>query len=155
MKLRAQPQKTREDCLECTRMNHIHEALCIVREAQRENPRRPQRRFMRDLYNTLSQKLNITSQRGATLDIYSAVGSPLDHLHGVDAVVEFSPSKEEHETICVTLDASLRHQEKKEDKAYKADVLVPLLDPEENPREYQEALDSIASQITERLLRGS
>ena len=131
----------------------FQEALCIVYEAQRENPRCPQRRFMKDLHDLLSQQLNMSARRNATLSIYSAIGSPLDHLHGIDAVVEFMPYKEEQEVRRVTLDASFRYQEKKEDKAYKADVLVGKLDLEEDPREYKKSLEHISNQIVARLLQ--
>lgn len=129
------------------------EALCVAREAHRENPQRPQRKFMKDLYLRLTERVDASLLGNGVLEIYSAVGSPLDHFHGVDAFVEFRLLKNVGEPKLVTLDASLRGEEKLKDQTHRADIVVPHIDLEENPYEYDRELERIADQVFQQLLQ--
>ena len=81
------------------------------------------------------------------LGIYSAVGSPLDTLHGVDAFLEYE-SRSGKLPCRVTLDATLRGS-KEDERDAKADMLIhEVPDPIENEKGYKDEINRIAGQIS-------
>lgn len=86
---------------------------------------------------------SLCDDTAAPVKFYTAVGTPLDYYHGVDAVFAQGP-------VVVTIDASLR-----EKPAQKADVLVKVTLTDEgrvfiDPQEIALAAQNIASLINER-----
>lgn len=122
------------------------EALVLVREAQTQDPFNPQRKFMKDLRDAVIKKLRLDPKDAAkNLGIYSAVRTPLDSYHGVDAFMELRTS--DGIVHLVTMDATL-NQEKLDADRSKANILVGEV-PEhiEHEREYNNFIDGIADQV--------
>ena len=127
-------------------------ALVLVREAQIQDPMNPQRKFMRDLRDMVIFKMNMDKNKAAhNLGIYSAIRTPLDLYHGVDAFIELQTS--DGKLKIVTMDATLNKEKLDTEKA-KADILIGEV-PEhiDHPQEYKDFIDKIADQIVLRLKR--
>lgn len=103
-------------------------ALNFVRERQIDNPETPFRPFAAELLCQIEDIL--ISEYGhkevapKDLRFYSAVGTPLDIFHGIDAWVEIL-DRRTREYLYVTLDVTQNLQKLSE--GHKADVMVPVI----------------------------
>lgn len=121
----------------------------LVRMAQEGDARNPKKRFMKDLRNAVAKKLQLSLTSAQSLTIYSAIGTPLDIYHGVDAFVELKDEKEL--TRRVTMDATINAEKIKEERT-KSDVLIgEVPDSIEHEKEYLAFVDCVADQIVTRL----
>lgn len=128
----------------------FNEALALVREAQTQDPMNPQRKFMRDVRDAVIKRLRLDPKDAAkNLGIYSAIRTPLDSYHGVDAFIELRAN--DGGAKLVTMDATLNQEKLEADRA-KANVLIGEA-PEhiDHPKEYQDFIDKIADQIVAHL----
>jgi len=84
-----------------TGYQYYKEAINFVKEHQAwENPSDPDPRFANDLHATIADKLGIEDYD--LLKFYTAVGSALDHYHGIDAFfeLEINPDNPHEIFIC-------------------------------------------------------
>ncbi len=98
--------------------------------------------FMRDLRLEVIDLLGIPSSEYEQVHVYTAVGTPLDRIHGVDAWVEYTDPHGHR--VEVTLDATLNPSKLK--GGYKADVMVGDM-PEPESDEYLRDVSRYASSI--------
>jgi len=109
------------------------------------DPTNPTRPFAQDIRLELIDLLGLSSKQYDRVKFYTAVNTPLDHKHGVDAFIEVEDPKTK--TVRrVTFDLSLNRR-----KEAKADILVRDLpapdDPD--PGEANRYLEEIASYAKE------
>lgn len=123
------------------------ESIDFVKKHQRANPLDPKRFFPKSLRNGLKEdsSLNVTTED--QLAYYTALNSPLDQYHGVDAFFEY---KNEGKTIIVTFNVTANSNKDR----YKADVILSIpsdgLDPSD-PK-YSQAISDYVEQIKEQIL---
>ena len=127
----------------------FRDALGLTKEVQEGDPIAPKKRFMRDIREAVARKLGLDDEAARNVGIYSAVGTPLDGYHGVDAFIEWKNTK--GESKIATLDVTVNQEKLAENRA-KADVLIgEVPDPEENLKSYHALIDHIAEQAVLRL----
>lgn len=125
------------------------QSLELAKKHQPADPTNPQKDFLRELRLAVAEKFGLGSDKELEqVGAYTAVGTPLDILHGVDGFISLKePGKKEK---IVTLDASLK-KEKLEEGA-KADVMVgDLPSPDENEAGYLARIDEIAREIADKM----
>ncbi|MEK7641664.1 MAG: hypothetical protein AAB365_01565 [Patescibacteria group bacterium] len=94
---------------------NYRDAMNMARDNQTDNPSAPRLSGARMLHGAVARELKIADSK--QLKLYTAVGTPLDLIHGVDAWFEF-------EGIVITIDVTMKEQK---DRA-KANVVVHLQD---------------------------
>ncbi len=112
-------------------------------EKKRFSPVNPQKPFAKDLRVELIEFLGFSDEEAETaVKVFTAVGTPLDAFHGVDAVIEI-------EGIPITFDATLRTELQK--GMGKADVIdyeeIPNADDPEEEEAYFARVAEIAKKI--------
>jgi hypothetical protein len=122
----------------------------LVKKFQPSDPTDPKKDFLRELRLAIIGRLGIEDDDAMdAIGVYTAVGTPLDKFHGVDAFV--SETADGNETI-VTLDATLRPEKIAE--GGKADIIIgDMPSPEEDEDAYLKAVESYAERIVARLER--
>lgn len=124
-------------------------ALEVVKKFQPGDPVNPSHEFANTIRIAVIDELGIEDpEQMEKIRFYTAVGSPLDHWHGVDAFIEvdFGNGKKEISTF----NSSLRQDRAVED--IKADILVGSLpDPEESEKEYWKKIEEIAKKAAEKI----
>jgi len=125
----------------------FREAMKWVEQHQSGDPADPDPRFANDLHATVAEMLGIEDLRN--IKFFTAVGSPLDKFHGIDA---FFKIKEGGEELTITLDVTINPA--KGDR-YKADVIISIppdgLDPREDRKLYLEKINEVAAEIVDRV----
>jgi hypothetical protein len=100
----------------------------LIRQFSMEDPTNPAKPFAKELRLAVIDELGL--EEDADLDrirYYSAVGTALDHFHGVDAWMEFVP--EHGRPAVVTMDATMNPDK----LAHKADIIIQSFpDPSED-----------------------
>jgi len=99
----------------------FNRAMDVIREYYPFDPTNPPKEFANDLRLEIIDKLGLTDEQADDLKFYSAIGTPLDTFHGVDAWLEF-PDPNTSRPIFVTLDVT--KQVGKLEEGHKADVIV-------------------------------
>jgi len=129
----------------------FQDALDLARDAQGGDPSSPQKKFMRDVREAVMRRMRLSEKEARNLGIYSAVGTPLDVYHGVDAFVAFKqPQGKER---IVTMDATI-NKEKIAEERIKAQIMIAEVpDPQEQAKEYQTFVENIAGKIVIELAR--
>ena len=125
-----------------------HKALELVKKHQPwADPANPSKDFFRELLIAVQEKLSVDTKNDPdAIQAYTAVGTPLDVFHGVDAFIIMTVDG--HEEI-VTLDATL--DSKKIEDGGKADEIVTDLPSVEDDQDgYLEAIDALAERIARR-----
>lgn len=111
-------------------------------ERKRFSPSNPKTPFTKDLRLEIVEFLGFSDEEAEGVKIFTAVGTPLDAFHGVDAVVEI-------EGIPVTLDATLRTEDQK--GVGKVDVVdygeIPNADDSEEEQAYFARVAEIAKKV--------
>lgn len=111
-----------------------------------DDPTDPEPRFANDLHATVFDDLGLNAE---DVRFYTAVGSSLDHHHGVDAFFEIGVDKQ---VDIVTLDVTM-NELKGEDA--KADVTFHMpsegLDPKLDKERYLELVKEVSSRVGEAL----
>lgn len=125
----------------------------IQNVTETHGPANPEKIIIVDIKNFLEESLKKNSEN---IRFYSALKTPLDIMHGVDAFfeidVEKEEGKEEKKPIVVTLDITMRGKEG--DKDQKANVLIRMPDgaPLSGEDDYEAKLRQIADTIKEAFL---
>ena len=124
------------------------QALELVKRFQPSSPTNPKKDFFRELLIGVQDELGIDIKKNPdNVRGFTAVGTPLDKFHGVDAFISYVDQNREY---VVTLDATLR-PDKLQD-GYKADLMISDLPaPEDNEDGYLEAVSTYAGQIAEKI----
>lgn len=119
----------------------FNDSVDLVKKFQPWDPTNPGKDFARDLRIEVIDRLNLAKEEDMEkVRFYTAVGSPLDVFHGVDAFLEYADK--EGEIHRVTFDLSL-DSEKEERR--KADLVVKeLSDPQTETEKYLEEVAQIA-----------
>lgn len=121
-------------------------ALRLAKQFQPWDPANPQKDFSRDVRLEIIEQFDLDEAASDRVKCYTAVGTPLDILHGVDGFIEFiDPTTRTVQRV--TFDFSLR------DKGdQKADFLIPELpDPQEQENDYLSAIAQHGKDIAARL----
>jgi hypothetical protein len=123
-----------------------HKAIALVKKFQPAPPENPKKDFFRELLFGVQDKLGVDIRKQPdSIRGYTAVGTPLDRFHGVDAFVTYTDRGQEY---LVTLDATLRPEKLAE--GHKADLMITdLPTPEEDEDGYLEAVAAYAGRIAE------
>lgn len=102
------------------------------------DPAEPQKPLLRDLKEEVGDQLSGLGVKDEDIKVYTAVGTPLDTLHGVDVFFKIKDLR-------ITIDITKR--ESKENS--KADIMIygELPDPAFNEDEYLERIGEIAKEI--------
>ncbi|HRY62326.1 MAG TPA: hypothetical protein P5056_00970 [Candidatus Paceibacterota bacterium] len=99
----------------------------IQNVTEKHNPANPEKMIVRDIKDFLEEFLKKKSEN---VRFYSALKTPLDIMHGVDAFFEIDLEKEEgkeqQKPVVVTMDITMRAKEG--DKDQKANVLIRMPD---------------------------
>lgn len=122
----------------------------LIREYYPEDSTHPSKEFARDLRLALCDALELEGDDGDAIKFYSAVGTPLDHFHGVDGWVEIDLDNGKGGFLHaeVTLDATKRPE--KLEEGHKADVIIGNVAAPDDEK-YLEEVDKYASEIAELL----
>lgn len=123
-------------------------AVELAQKFQPGDPTNPKKDYLRELLFAVQEKLDIDpDDEPDSVRAYTAVGTPLDKFHGVDA---FISKKGERKDILVTLDATLRPE--KINEGWKADLMVgDLPSAEEDEDAYLQAIDDMAEKIAAKI----
>ncbi len=119
------------------------EAINFVKSHQRgKDPHNPTRFFPRNLVEGIREDEGFGISAGDEVSFYTAVNSPLDRYHGVDAFFEFKIGGKE---VMVTIDVTTNPNKDN----YKADVILAIpsggLDPSDP--EYKDIVSHYVEQI--------
>lgn len=119
----------------------FNDSVDLAKKFQPWDPSNPGKDFARDIRIEVIDRLNLAKEEDMErVKFYTAVGSPLDVFHGVDAFLEYAD--EEGGIHRVTFDLSL--DPGKEEK-HKADLVVKeLSDPQTETEKYLEEVAQIA-----------
>ena len=102
----------------------------------------PSAPLLRDIKEALIDQWNLSDKEADELKLYTAVGSPLDFFHAVDAFIEYKGE-------IITLDLTLRPESDTDGK--RADVIISgeLPSPDDPTTEdaYIKRVDDISSDI--------
>jgi hypothetical protein len=148
------PEKKRNELMAALNENAYlpyQKSMDLVKKMQHsETPGALPTLFAKDLYVAVARKLKIKEL--AELRYFTAVNSPLDKYHGVDAFFEYL-DKENNKLIQATLDITT-NPEKGED--YKADVIMLVpgdgIDSKVDKKEYLEYINKFAPEIAQVIL---
>jgi len=129
-------------------------ALELVKKFQPSDPTNPQKPFARELRIALQDILKLeTPEDYDRVKFYTAVGTPLDIFHGVDAFVEFEKENPETKKVDVyraTFDFTTNPQK----QGYKSDIVVQekdLPDPKLEADDFLEAVHRFAEKAAEKI----
>ena len=122
-------------------------AFDLVKEFQPGDPTNPKAAFLRNLRIAVIDALGLTEDADVErVKAYTAVGSPLDHWHSADAVIEVESTEKGQRSFRITLDATL--DEKKEGRPSGADILIGELPDElDDKKKYLDAIDELGKRI--------
>ncbi|OGY43735.1 MAG: hypothetical protein A3B89_02710 [Candidatus Buchananbacteria bacterium RIFCSPHIGHO2_02_FULL_40_13] len=123
-----------------------NEALRLVQESQPGNPSDPEPRFANDLQATIVERVYPNDYN--RVRFFTAVGSPLDYLHHIDAFFEIDDGDF---TYTITIDLKTHPVEKP--ATLKTDILLIYptegLDPNIDKEDYQSLIARTAQEIIE------
>ena len=118
----------------------------FIRELYPDDPLLPKKKWGRDLYNWVADKLRLDIENPEGLYFYSSLGTDLDKM-GVDCFFIFKNPKTGRETI-FTIDLTTNPQKEE----YKADAIVSAMpDHRTNPEDYNLEMEKLADIIAEKL----
>lgn len=118
----------------------------LIREFTPEDPTSPSKEFARDLRLAVCEALELEGDEADIVKIYSALGTPLDVYHGVDAWIEIELEGLRAE---VTLDVTKRAEKIKE--GHKADVIIDEVSTPDQ-KKYLPEVEKYATEVVELLL---
>ena len=126
----------------------FQDALTVVREFQPGDPTNPKKELARELRLAVADALGVPEDQLDRVRFYTAVGSLLDTIHGVDGVVEVAD--ERGGVSIATLDLSLRREKSESNYRAKADIVISdLPDPKEEEDAYLAAVDASAKALAD------
>lgn len=118
-------------------------------EVKLQDPANPDKGFPKDLLEAIKDQLGFISDEDLSrLKYYTAVGSPLDYFHGVDAFIILEGKTKQDPEALVTFDVALKNGASEKQDA-RADIIIkepePPVDPE-STRVYLRQVDDLAAQ---------
>ncbi len=127
-----------------TGYTHYEQAMALIRDHYPGDPENPEKEFANDLRLEI---MDLLSSTASDVQFYTAVGTALDHFHGIDAWIEIrNPQKKGAEII--TLDVTLNKD--KQETGHKADLIIPEI-PSPSSDQYLDTVAKIAKQVLEKL----
>ena len=128
----------------------FRKALDLAKKFQPYDPTNPDKHFARDIRIAVQDLLGLkTEEEMNRVKFYTAVGSPLDKLHSVDAFIEYTD--ENGEIVRATFDLTVNPNK----QGYKTDIVVQandLPDPNINEKEYLDAINEFAKRILPKMI---
>ncbi|GEM_PF-902644 len=128
----------------------FRKAIDLAKKFQPYDPVNPDKHFARDIRIAVQDLLGLkTEEEMDRVKFYTAVGSPLDKFHSVDAFIEYTD--ENGETVRATFDLTVNPNK----KGYKTDIVVQaqdLPDPNLNNEEYIAAVEEYAKKILPKMI---
>ncbi len=122
----------------------------LAKKFQPCDPANPTKPFGKEIIIALQDLLKFESEEDMDrIKFYTASGTPLDKLHGVDAFLELEDK--DKKVYRATFDLTVNPNK----KAYKSDIVVleqNLPDPTLKPKEYLEAIESYAKQVLSKMI---
>lgn len=120
------------------------DAMELTKAFQPADPTNPKKDFLRELRLAVIDELGLNAGAEERVKAYTAVGTPLDKLHGVDGFMTIKT--EDGAEVAVTFDVTLR------DKAYKkADLVIgEPPNPHEDEEGYLKLIEEYAAQIADK-----
>jgi hypothetical protein len=127
-----------------------NEAFNFAKKHQRGDPFNPKRFFPKSIRDALKNEEALSIEDESQLGFYTALNSPLDRYHGVDAFIEYRNGEK---TVVVTIDVTMNSSKDR----YKADVILAIpsggLDPSDE--NYGDYISHYVRQIQEKILTKS
>ena len=122
----------------------------LIREFYLDDPTDPSKEFAKDLRLEVCERFELDDDEADAVKFYSAVGTPLDLFHGVDAWMEIDLGDDRRGRfhVEVTLDATLNASKLRE--GHKADVIVGDV-PAPDSKDYLDWVNRSAEEIYELL----
>lgn len=118
------------------------DSLELVQRFSKEDPTNPKKDLLRDLRLEIIDALD---DEKVTVEAYSALGTPLDVFHGIDA---FLIIKQDGKETVITLDATLREKKLDDQEGAKADILIrDIPSPEFEETKYLATVQDISTKI--------
>ncbi len=112
------------------------------------DPTNPQKDFLKELRLSLAEQLDLDDQMANNLTMYTAVATPLDVYHGVDAFVEYRLP--DGHTLQITLDVTL-NEKKINTTGGRANFIVSdIPDISEGQDAYLAAIEKCAQQTAKK-----
>ena len=129
----------------------FRKAMELARQSQTYDPTNPNKPFARDIRIAFQDLLKLeTPEEMDLVRFFTAVGTPLDKLHGVDGFLEYLDPKD-RKRYFATFDLTANPQK----RVYKSDIIVvekDLPDPDLRPKEYLEKINELAKQALVKIL---
>ncbi len=129
-------------------------ALELVKQFQPGDPTNPQKPFSREIRIALQDLLRLeTPEDYDRIKFYTAVGTPLDTFHGVDAFVEFekeNPQTKKVDVYRATFDFTTNPKK----QGYKSDIIVQekeLPDPKLESDDFLTAIQNFAEKAAKKI----
>jgi len=123
------------------------EMFGVVRKHQVDDPENPRRDLPREIRLAVADRLKVSEDDLDNVKFYSAVGTPVDHLLGVDAWIEYDDPSREVSAIG-TMDVTYRQDKIQE--GHKADVVFGELS-DINSDEYLDEVEDIARVLADKM----
>lgn len=122
--------------------------LDLIRRHPSEDPTNPGKPFAYELRLATAEAMGLEDDADLDrLKFYTAVGTPADVFHGIDAWIEFE-SKRGNDSVIVTLDAT-KNPNKEEAKA---DLVIPEIpDPSEDEDAFLKAAEKYGGMVARQL----
>lgn len=126
----------------------FRDALDMAKIAQPwKDPTNPEKDFLRDLRIEVADRLGIGNDEQALdrLRAYTAIGSPLDLLHGVDCFMEYE--KKNGANLRVFMDITNDPEHKKGKPGVLTIDANAIGDAADNAKKYLESIETLAAEI--------
>lgn len=121
----------------------FNKSIELAKRFQPGNPENPDKAFLKEILLAVQDELGIDPDSGS-VKAYTAIGTPLDKFHGVDA---FLSIEHEGRKLMVTIDATKRPE--KQAGGGKADIIVgELPNPDEDEEGFLKAVEKIGERIS-------
>ena len=122
----------------------------IIQELYPLDPQSPKKKWSKDLFDFVADKLNLDIEEPEGLYFYNALGSGLDRK-GADCFFVFKNPNTKKEAV-FKIDITANPKKDEPDAPWRADLIINRTpDYRSNPEDYVQEMDKIAAKIAERL----
>lgn len=124
------------------------DAVRLVRDHYPGNPTNPKKEIPNALRLAVCDALKLPEEARNRVKVYSAVGTPLDRIHGADAFIVYEPM--DGPPSIVTIDVTQRTE--KLEEGHKADIIVgEFADSKEERAQFLTQVRRVAHEVVTRL----
>ncbi|MBU0614264.1 hypothetical protein KJ766_03220 [Patescibacteria group bacterium] len=123
------------------------DAIRLVRDFTMQDGKNPDKEFLNDLRLEIGDILGFDEDDMENLFLFSAVGTPIDRFHSVDAFLELDID-DDNGPLRVTMDATLNT--KKLEGGYRSDVIVGDI-PDPSSDEYLNSVEWYAHLVVDQI----